>query len=375
MRSYWESKHFGQWEVVVVGAGLVGLATALAVRARRPSASILVLERGLLASGATGRNAGFACFGSLTELLADVDSVGWDATLALVERRFRGSQALLARVGAEGAGYLPTGGWELIEPHTRGALERLDEVEVALRPLLGAGAVRLDDGRLGEFGFARSRVAHLVSLPREGALDSGRLMRTLLRLCGAADITVWTGADVSRVTPEGEAVRVEVGDVTVVARHVAVCTNAFARDLFPELDVTPGRGQVLVTEPVEGLAFRGVFHLDEGYVYFREVDGRVLLGGGRNLDFDGEATTERATTPRIQGYLDALLRDVILPGREVAVSHRWAGIMAFGRTKAPIVRAVAPGVVVGVRMGGMGVALGSGVAEQLADLMVASGRL
>jgi glycine/D-amino acid oxidase-like deaminating enzyme len=375
MRSYWESKHFGQWEVVVVGAGLVGLATALAVRARRPNASILVLERGLLAAGATGRNAGFACFGSLTELLADVDSVGWDATLALVERRFRGSSALLARVGADGAGYQHTGGWELIEPHTVGVLDRLDEVEQALCPVLGAGAVRLDDARLGDFGFDRARVPHLVSLPREGALDSGRLMRTLLRLCGAADITVWTGADVAAVTPDGDHVRVEVGDLALRARHVAICTNAFTRALLPELELTPGRGQVLVTEPVEGLPFRGVFHLDEGYVYFREVDGRVLLGGGRNLDFTGEATTALATTQPIQAYLDGLLRDVILPGRTVGVTHRWAGIMAFGPSKAPIVRTVAPGVSVGVRMGGMGVALGSGVAEELADLIVGAGRV
>ena len=116
-------------------------------------------------------------------------------------------------------------------------------------------------------------------------------------------------------------------------------------------------------------------HLDEGYVYFREVDGRVLLGGGRNLDFAGEATTELQTTERIQAYLDDLLRDVILPGQSVTVSHRWAGIMAFGPNKAPIVQTVAPGVAVGVRMGGMGVALGSGVAEELADLIVGSGRL
>ncbi len=375
MRSYWESKHFGQWEVVVVGAGLVGLATALAVRARLPSASILVLERGLLASGATGRNAGFACFGSLTELLSDVDSVGWDATLALVERRFRGSQALLARVGAQDAGYEHTGGWELIEPHTVGVLDRLEEVERALRPVLGAGAVLLDDARIGEFGFSRARVPHLVSLRREGALDSGRLMRTLLKACGAADITVWTGADVKAIASEGDHVRVEVGDLSLRAKHVAVCTNAFTRALLPDLEVTPGRGQVLVTDPVPGLAFRGVFHLDEGFVYFREVDGRVLLGGGRNLDFAGEATAELLTTERIQAYLDDLLRDVILPGQSVSVSHRWAGIMAFGPNKAPIVRTVSPGVAVGVRMGGMGVALGSGVAEELADLIVGSGRL
>lgn len=375
MRSYWESKHFLDWDLVVIGAGLVGLSTALALRERLPGASIVVLERGLLPTGATGRNAGFACFGSLTELLADVGAVGWDATLALVERRFRGAQALLARVGEDGAGFRPTGGWELLEPHTVGALDHLDEVERALRPILGPGAVQRDDASAARFGFPRARVPHLVSLPREGALDSGRLVRTLWRLCGARDIPVWTGAQVSELLPEGASVSVRAGDLTLRARHVAVCTNAFTGALLPGLDVVPGRGQVLVTEPVHGLPFDGVFHLDEGYVYFREVDGRVLLGGGRNLDFAGEATTVLETTAPIQTYLDTLLREVILPGREVTVSHRWSGIMAFGNDKSPIVREVAPGVSVGVRMGGMGVALGTGVADSLADGIVASGRL
>jgi gamma-glutamylputrescine oxidase len=157
------------------------------------------------------------------------------------------------------------------------------------------------------------------------------------------------------------------------ARQVGVCLNAFARRLLPALDVVPGRGQVLVTEPVPGLPFRGTFHRDGGDLYFREIDGRVLLGGGRHSDVAGETTDRLETTPAVQGLLERFLAEVVLPGRTVKVEHRWAGIMAFGRERAPILERTSPRVSVGVRMSGMGVAIGSRVADRLADLLLAAG--
>ena len=48
------------------------------------------------------------------------------------------------------------------------------------------------------------------------------------------------------------------------------------------IDVVPGRGQVLVTEPVAGLSLRGTFHKDGGDLYFREVS-LVPLRGTRTI--------------------------------------------------------------------------------------------
>src|SRR5690606_16003798 len=103
----------------------------------------------------------------------------------------------------------------------------------------------------------------------------------------------------------------------------------YLRELLPDVDVLPARGQVLITAPVPGLALKGTFHADEGYYYFRELNGRVLLGGGRHLDKAGETTWEDATTPRIQGALEELLRNTILPGHTFTIEHRWTGVMGF----------------------------------------------
>src|SRR5690606_18760232 len=91
------------------------------------------------------------------------------------------------------------------------------------------------------------------------------------------------------------------------------CTNAFAKQLLPDEELTPGRGQVLITQPIEGLKFKGIFHFDKGYYYFREIDGRVLLGGGRNLDFKGEATTVFELSSSIQIELERKLHEIIVP--------------------------------------------------------------
>ena len=56
--------------------------------------------------------------------------------------------------------------------------------------------------------------------------------------------------------------------------------------------VKPARAQVLITKPIENLDIKGTFHLDKGYYYFRNIENRILFGGGRNLDFEGETTTE-----------------------------------------------------------------------------------
>ena len=151
------------------------------------------------------------------------------------------------------------------------------------------------------------------------------------------------------------------------ARKLLLATNGYTANLLDNL-VEPARAQVLITRPIPGLKLKGTFHLDQGYYYFREIDQRILLGGGRNLDFDSERTTEERTTKSIQEALERLLREVILPNTSVEVDQSWAGIMGIGDKKSPMIKALSPNIYCGVRLGGMGVALGAGVGSSLAEL-------
>jgi len=126
---------------------------------------------------------------------------------------------------------------------------------------------------------------------------------------------------------------------------------------------------VLITKPIENLPFKGTFHLQEGFYYFRNFEDRILIGGGRNLDFNTEETENFGLTENIQNKLESLLKEVILPKTKFEIEHRWSGIMAIGKVKKPIIKQVSENVFCGVRLGGMGVAIGSLVGKNLVEMM------
>ncbi|MBK7287086.1 MAG: hypothetical protein IPI95_08240 [Flavobacteriales bacterium] len=100
---------------------------------------------------------------------------------------------------------------------------------------------------------------------------------------------------------------------------------------------------MVLTSVIPGLKLKGTFHMDEGFYYFREYEGRVLLGGGRNLDKTGETTTEDGTTLQIQTALEELLRQTILPGRDFSIAQRWSGVMGFrSQGGPPVVEHITP---------------------------------
>lgn len=152
------------------------------------------------------------------------------------------------------------------------------------------------------------------------------------------------------------------------ARNVLICTNGFAQQFIPNRDVLPARAQVLVTTPIEDLKVKGTFHYQQGYYYFRNVEDRILLGGGRNLNFEAETTTQLETSQEIMAALEKLLSTVILPNQSYSIEYQWAGIMGVGQTKAPIIEKIDDKIGIGVRMGGMGVAIGTLVGKELAEL-------
>lgn len=370
--SYWEHDTLLEADFIVVGAGVIGLQTALELRERRPRDRILVLERGVLPAGASGRNAGFACFGSLTELLHDFNTQGEAATLALVERRWRGLNRLRSRLNDEAMGYEHLGGFELLLDSNLHALEEVDKINSKLRPLFGQDVFFPDNGALRASRFGPLAKA-LVRNPFEGQLHSGRLMRALSRLAACRGINIVTGVRVTALEQHVGTVRLHTSltpDACFRAARVAICTNGATAGLLPQDGITPARGQVLVTEPVRGLPWRGTFHLEQGYYYFRNIGERVLLGGGRHLDFDAEATEDMTVTDTIQSALERLLNDTILPGRNARVDFRWAGTMGFSTDRRPVVRRVSEGIALGFGCNGMGVALGAEIAAETAALLM-----
>jgi glycine/D-amino acid oxidase-like deaminating enzyme len=156
-------------------------------------------------------------------------------------------------------------------------------------------------------------------------------------------------------------------------KKLLFATNAYTSLLVKDIDVKPARAQVLITAPVKNLKVIGAFHYDKGFYYFRNVGQRLLLGGGRNMDFEGETTTELAITEKIQAKLEKLLAENILPKQPHQIERRWSGIMGMGEGgKFPIVKPLSANVFCAVRLGGMGVAIGTLVGQEAAAMVLAT---
>lgn len=375
MFSIWERNNFLHYDVVVIGGGIVGLCTAYYIRERFPQYNIVILERGLIPTGASTKNAGFACMGSPSELLDDLTRMTEDEVLELFLYRRRGLERLKELVGTEKIGYAQNGSFELLRKEEGHILEQLDHLNHILQSELQTNAFTIRNEYIQEFGLNQNEIHALIQNNCEGELDTGKMMKNLMLKVLACGIEIKTGCYVTSVQEDHENVMIhcethpDLPAITFSTQVLCICNNGFAKQLLPAYDVVPGRGQVLITHPIPSLPFKGIFHFDKGYYYFREYQQRVLFGGGRNLDFEGETTTELALNTLIQKDLEEKLRELILPNREVEIDSQWSGIMAFGATKQPILKQHSSRIFVGVRMGGMGVAIGSEVGFRLSQML------
>jgi glycine/D-amino acid oxidase-like deaminating enzyme len=368
MISVWELETFyRKRDVIIIGAGFTGLWIAISIKEKYPEKSVLVIERNSIPLGASTRNAGFACFGSLTEVIADAEKMGWEKTLDLVKMRFDGLQKIQTYFKNSDIDFELNGGFEIL--NNAEPLQRIDEVNEKLKPITGIERTYfLNQDKIKEFGLGKSE--YLIENPCEGSLHSGKLLQKLLEKCHELKVEFLFGMEVKIIDENANEIEVQlIGNISITSNQLIHCTNAFASEFLKEEEIIPARGQIIVTEPIENLKLKGTFHYDEGFYYFRNLGNRILLGGGRNQDFKTEETTAFETTEFLQNHLENFLKEVILPNQNVEISLRWSGIMAMGSEKTPIVKQISERQFCAVRLSGMGVALAPKIGEIVAEMI------
>ncbi len=366
MLSFWEKQSLVSTDFAVIGGGITGLSVAASLKETFPDQSVTVFERSVLPYGASTRNAGFACFGSLTEVLSDLEQMGVEKARQLLHDRWDGLRITRKRLGDEAIGFEPAGGFEILEGKYEEALDMLGQVNDLVSDFL-------PDYLSVNKTFAASAGLHpeftIVEMKDEGQVDTGKLMRSLEAYVRQLGVNLRTGANLLKLE-RGNDWQLTVedssrGTLDFNARQVILCTNAFAQDLLPQAALEPGRGQVFITKPIPGLKFRGNLHIDEGYYYLRNVGDRLLFGGARNLDFETERSTEFQLNDQIQRHLEEKLSHLFREPLEFEVDMRWSGIMAFGNDKFPIVESLDDGLFCALKMGGMGIALAGTIGQRL----------
>jgi glycine/D-amino acid oxidase-like deaminating enzyme len=367
--SYWEIKTWlSNVDFTIVGSGIVGLNCALQLRKRFPKSKILILEKGFLPQGASTKNAGFACFGSLSEIIDDLKSHSEQEIVNLVKKRVDGLQLLRNTLGDKAIDYQNFGGYELFtndnEALYNSCAEKQQFINELLEPLFNDKVFTFCDNR---FSFQHIKPNYSFN-KFEGQIDTGKMMEALLLKAKSSGIQILNNCTVESFSGELNKVKIKTNSFEFSTSKLCIATNGFASQLIDQ-EVKPARAQVLITKPIENLHIKGTFHLDRGYYYFRNIDNRILFGGGRNLDFKTEETDEFGETKIIQNKLEEVLKTTILPNINFEIDYRWSGIMGVGEQKKAIVKQLSNNIYCGVRLGGMGVAIGSTVGLELADLI------
>jgi gamma-glutamylputrescine oxidase len=377
MISIWEKESFFRsQDVIIVGSGFVGLWSAFYLKRKNPLLKITIVDRGIIPTGASTRNAGFACFGSLSELIHDGKAMGNDKMLQLVEMRFKGLKRIQKYFCKKEIDFELCGGYELYDEGDSISSKQLNQnisyLNSLLKPITKTKKTfKRIDNKIKDFGFGNTK--HLIRNKLEGTLHSGKLVQALLQRVQLMGVQIFTNIEIKKFERVNGKIELRTNQLfNLTTKQLLICTNAFAKELLPTLDITPVRGQVLVTSEIKKLPWQGSFHSDEGFYYFRNIGNKVLLGGARNKAFKEEETTEMKTSDTIQNELEKYLSEVVLPdykGR-YTIDYRWSGIMAMGSEKMPIITEVEPNIFCAVRMSGMGVALAPIAGKTISKMML-----
>jgi len=317
----------------VIGAGIAGISTAYHLA--KEGLKVVVVEQAQVASGATGRNAGFILAGLAERYVRAVAIFGRGRTKELwscTEDNHRRMAAFIDSNGLE-CGYRQGGSQQVGSD----ALEATELEESA--------AMMHDDGFAVRYQsnppppLDGTDYQGCLTIDGDGEIDPVRFVR------GAASIIEAQGVTIVEDSPVQHIDASQLGTCVVNTAHASVrahigvlTTNAWCGDLVPELTnlIVPTRGQMLATAPCPPLFERPIY-ANHGFEYWRQLnDGRIVLGGWRYLDEDGErGTSEEVSAPihdAMNGFLDrfAALRDV-------TITHRWSGPMGFARDGLPLI--------------------------------------
>jgi gamma-glutamylputrescine oxidase len=357
-------------EACVVGGGVAGLACAH--RLAKHGIETVLLERGAIAGGASGRNGGF--------LIAGMAVFHNDARERYGPARAREMYA--RTLAAQEEVYALADELDVPEAVRRIGLLRLavsaDEAEHVRRH---AEALR-EDGFPGELverdelppALQRSGLVACLT-DHDGALHPARWYRALAEAAEAGGARICEQSPVRGPVPAPHEGPVETDAGSVRARHVIVAADGALPTLVPEFAgrVQPRRLHMVATAPLAPLLDRMVY-ARWGYEYLQQrPDGRVLAGGFSDVDGEDSYTDSDAGSPAIWDRVERYLRDDL--GVEAEITHRWAGVVGYTEDSLPYVGEVPgrPGLYVAGGYSGVGNVPGFMSGRDLADTIAGDG--
>lgn len=367
--SIWEHEaHHTFWDVCIIGSGINGISTGISILEKRPKAKVLIIDRWFIPLGASTRNAGFSCFGSPSEIMSDISMMGEANAMELVRKRWSGLQILQSRLNGSNAQFENHGGYEL---YNEDEYERIFFGLTYLNQLMESVTGKQELFQPVPVPDGIRNFSNAIYNQFEGQLHPAFMMEHLTSTFLSLGGKIRTGMNIDHIEEQKDHIAVSNKlAVPVKSKFAIVTTNAFAKELIPGLDIQPARNHVLVTGPFAQLPWKGCYHYDKGYFYFRNIGNRILIGGARNKDLINEYTDQFGTNEKVIRELKQFLFEHLVNEDACRIDYQWSGIIAVGSQKMPIVKAISHRLFAGVRCSGMGIALAGLIGEELSEMVL-----
>lgn len=355
-----------QFDLLIVGGGILGLSTAL--HAARSGLSVQILEARHIGEGASGLNGGQVIPGLKYDPDWLVEHFGPEAGNALVRFAAGTADSVFDLIAQENLAVpFARNGW-IQAAHTQTALRNAETRDRQWRErgadvqLLDSSAIAALTGTNGYLGGWLDR--------RAGIIDPLSFTTELARIAAEAGVGIAEEQHASSLRNEGGVWRISTDSgLQLTARSVVVATNAYSDGLVPGLarTIVPLHSFQLATAPLPGNLAGSI--LPGGHavsdsrrilVYFRKTpDDRLILGG-----------RGRMALPRHDSDWAHLHRAMIrifpfLSG--VPVEKRWFGRVAVTPDHLPHIHSPAPGLIAVVGCQGRGVGLMTSLGKHLAN--------
>jgi glycine/D-amino acid oxidase-like deaminating enzyme len=342
-----------QADLVVVGLGGSGL-TALLHAAQR-GLNVIGIDADRIAAGAAGRNGGLLLAGIADfhhnvrkDFGVERATALYQHTLDEMDRIEATTPEAVSRIGALRIGELQKGE----DP------EELSDTH-AHRDALIADGFPVEDYE-GEQGVG-------ILIPSDGTFHPAKRAVLLAKLATSAGAQIFTHSPAIKI----ESGLVTTGQGSIRAKHIVVAVDGNLGKALPEIadEVQPTRLQMISTAPETSRNLKYAVYVRQGWDYWQQLpDGRIAIGGGRDLALEQEATDVVEPTQVMRNYLEAKLKEI---GVTAPVEHHWAAIVSYTDSGLPIVKEVQPGVwAVGAYCGTgnvVGALLARGVVDQCID--------
>lgn len=340
--SYWQDlnpKEKVKADIAIIGAGIAGVSTAYWLRREDPNLKIALIDRQFLASGASGRNAGFITCGSVEHFNRMVGTWGEEKALEIWQYGEKNlellKQEILTEKNREKIGFEQKGSFSLAS--SEGELKELS-LTASMMKERGVQVEYLEEkavgNRLGVSGFIGG-----IKYIDDASVHPALLVQEILNAAQGSHLQCFFEREIYSIQESADHVLLKGRSLEVSAEAVILATNAYSYQLnsFFADKISPTRGQILATAPVKKV-LEGPCYAHFVLDYFRQLpSGEIIIGGFRQLQKDTEVGVSDETTSVIQEALEEFIQTHLPFAKGVPITHRWSGIMGFSRDGQPLI--------------------------------------